>query len=50
MRTRIHAVYATLCADNFKLALALVEGFGIPPHLIAAPIAFNWRTIGQQQV
>lgn len=27
-------------------ALALCQAFGIPDHLLAAPIAFNWRTIG----
>lgn len=26
--------------------LALVNGFGIPDHLLAAPIAFDWRQIG----
>jgi len=27
-------------------ALALVNGFGVPDHLLAAPIAFDWRQIG----
>jgi acyl-CoA oxidase len=27
-------------------ALALVDGFGIPDHLLAAPIAYDWRKIG----
>jgi acyl-CoA oxidase len=27
-------------------ALALVNGFGIPDHLLAAPIAYDWRKIG----
>jgi acyl-CoA oxidase len=29
-------------------ALALCDAFGIPDHLIQAPIAFNWRAMGAQ--
>jgi acyl-CoA oxidase len=27
-------------------ALRLCAGFGIPDHLLAVPIAFDWRTMG----
>jgi acyl-CoA oxidase len=29
-------------------ALVLCDGFGIPEHLLAAPIAFNWRAFGAE--
>jgi acyl-CoA oxidase len=29
-------------------ALVLCDGFGIPDHLLAAPIAFNWRAMGAE--
>ncbi|GBF88240.1 hypothetical protein Rsub_00952 [Raphidocelis subcapitata] len=29
-------------------ALVLCEAFGIPDHLLRAPIAFNWRDIGRE--
>lgn len=45
----VHASVKALCrqlgAGNGRLALALCEGFGIPPHLLHAPIAVgDWRT------
>jgi acyl-CoA oxidase len=45
----VHAKANALCrelgAGNGRLALALCDGFGIPDHLLQAPIAIgNWRT------
>ncbi|KAI7838260.1 hypothetical protein COHA_007949 [Chlorella ohadii] len=45
----LHAKANALCrelgAGNGRLALALCDGFGIPDHLLQAPIAVgNWRT------
>ncbi len=45
MRQRVHAVYAQMVADNGRLALQYVDAFGIPDHLLQAPIAQDWRTI-----
>lgn len=36
---QVFGLYATLVADHGKLALHLCDGFGIPNHLLAAPIA-----------
>ncbi len=34
LRERTHALYASLVADGGKVVLALVNGFGIPDHLL----------------
>lgn len=44
LRDRIHAAFGVLVADDGRLALDLVEAFGIPDHLLQAPIALDWRT------
>jgi hypothetical protein len=38
-------VYGLLVADGCRLALAFVDGFGVPDELLAAPIATGggWR-------
>ncbi|KAL6747266.1 acyl-CoA dehydrogenase/oxidase [Haematococcus lacustris] len=46
LRQRVHLVFDELVAGNGKLALSLVNAFGIPDHLLQAPIAFDWRLIG----
>ena len=46
VRTHINKLCAQLAADAGKLALLMCEGFGIPDHLLQAPIAFNWQQIG----
>jgi hypothetical protein len=48
LRERIHSIYAQLVADNGRLAVALVDSFGIPDHLLQAPIATNWRVFNVQ--
>lgn len=46
----ITQIINTLCnemaAQGGKSALLLCDAFEIPPHLLQAPIAFNWRTMG----
>jgi hypothetical protein len=34
----------TLCCSLGAESVAIVEGFGIPDHLLAAPIAADWNT------
>ena len=46
IRTHINKLCSQLAADAGKLALLMCEGFGIPDHLLQAPIAFNWQQIG----
>lgn len=42
---RVNELCRQLGADGGALALALCAGFGIPPHLLQAPIAIgDWRT------
>ncbi|KAG2490905.1 hypothetical protein HYH03_010818 [Edaphochlamys debaryana] len=46
LRTAAQAHYAMLCAGGLRSpAVALVDAFGIPDHLLQAPIAFDWRKI-----
>ncbi len=45
LRDRIHGVFRVLVADGGRLALDLVDAFGIPDHLLQAPIALDWRRI-----
>lgn len=46
VRLAVNHVCAALSAHNGRAALLLCEGFGIPDHLILAPIAFDWKAIG----
>lgn len=46
LRAAVNRALRLLGANGAKPALVLCEGFGIPDHLLAAPIAFNWRTMG----
>ena len=45
IRSLVNQACAALAANRGALALRLCEGFGIPEHLIAAPIARDWRSI-----
>jgi len=38
----VQALIARLCAEVGHEALPLVSAFGIPDHLLAAPIASDW--------
>lgn len=46
LRAQINELCRAFAADGARAALALCDGFGVPEHLIGAPIASNWRTIG----
>ncbi len=46
VRLQINKLCSQLSADAGKLALLMCEGFGVPDHLLQAPIAFNWQQIG----
>lgn len=46
LRAQINELCGAFAADGAQAALALCDGFGVPEHLIGAPIASNWRTIG----
>lgn len=45
LRAATHALYGQLTANGAALALKLCDGWGIPDHLLQAPIAFDWRKI-----
>lgn len=48
LRTAVHELYGALTAapaGGWCAALALCDAFGIPDHLLQAPIATNWRKI-----
>mmetsp|Transcript_30316 Transcript_30316/g.55398 ORF Transcript_30316/g.55398 Transcript_30316/m.55398 type:complete len:644 (-) Transcript_30316:901-2832(-) len=45
LRKEIVSIYGVLAADNAALAKRLCDGFGIPDHLLQAPIAFDWKKI-----
>jgi acyl-CoA oxidase len=45
VREHVNAACALLGANKGALALRLCAGFGVPDHLIAAPIAQDWRRI-----
>lgn len=46
LRRKINALCGELSRDGAKKALALCDGFGIPAHLLQAPIALrDWRSI-----
>ena len=45
VHARVNALCRQLGADGGRLALALCDGFGIPDHLLSAPIAVgDWRS------
>ncbi|KAK9816668.1 hypothetical protein WJX72_003499 [[Myrmecia] bisecta] len=46
LRLRVNEVCRQLVSDGGKPALRLCAGFGIPDHLLQAPIAFDWTQIG----
>jgi hypothetical protein len=39
---------ACVCAELRPHALALVESFALPDHVVCAPIAFDWVEKGSQ--
>lgn len=47
LRAEVNALCAALAARGGRPALALCAAFGIPDHCLAAPIAFDWRAIGE---
>lgn len=46
LRAAVNAACKHLGGQGAAPALVLCDAFGIPDHLLAAPIAFNWRTMG----
>ena len=46
LRAQVNTLCAVLAAEDGRLALQLCDGFGVPDHLLAAPIAAGWRSIG----
>ena len=48
LRTQINELCAALAANSARAALQLCDGFGIPEHLLWAPIASDWRKIGAE--
>ncbi len=46
LRSHVNDVCKQLVADGGRPALRLCEAFGIPDHLLQAPIAFDWTQIG----
>jgi acyl-CoA oxidase len=48
LRTQINELCAALAANSAHAALQLCDGFGIPEHLLWAPIASDWRKIGAE--
>ena len=46
VRMQVNSICSQLSANAGRYALLLCEGFGIPDHLLQAPIAFNWQQIG----
>jgi acyl-CoA oxidase len=46
LRAAVNKACRQLGGNGGRPALVLCEAFGIPDHLLAAPIAFNWRRMG----
>jgi acyl-CoA oxidase len=46
LRQAVNDACKELGGNGAKPALRLCEGFAIPDHLLQAPIAFDWRSIG----
>lgn len=49
LRAAVNRACRQLGGSGAKPALVLCEGFGVPDHLLAAPIAFNWRRMGMDE-
>lgn len=47
LRAAVNKACRQLGGKGGRPALALCEAFGIPDHLLAAPIAANWRAMGE---
>ena len=45
LREQLVCTMHELMVNEGQPALALCDGFGIPPHALQAPIAFDWRKI-----
>lgn len=45
LREQLICTMQELMVNGGQPALALCDGFGIPPHALQAPIAFDWRKI-----
>lgn len=45
LRASTHACYASLMAEGGRPTLALCDAWGIPDHLLQAPIAFDWHKV-----
>lgn len=45
LRAAVNQMCGELAANKAALATKLCDGFGIPDHLLAAPIAFDWQKI-----
>ncbi|GAB4820084.1 hypothetical protein N2152v2_007130 [Parachlorella kessleri] len=45
LRAKVNSLCAQLAAGRGRLGLSLCEGFGIPDHLLQAPIARDWRSM-----
>ncbi len=48
LRLFVNETLARLSSNGGETLLRLCAGFGIPDHLIQAPIAFDWRCIGKE--
>ena len=49
LRARVNALCAELAAGGGRRALQLCDGFGVPGHLLQAPIALQgWRSLQGQ--
>lgn len=46
LRVAVNEGVAQLSANNGRTLLLLCDGFGLPEHLLPAPIAHDWRLIG----
>lgn len=42
VRRQINALCGRLAADGGRMAISLCDSFGIPDHIVHAPIAFDW--------
>eukprot|EP00879_Flechtneria_rotunda_P009942 GHRR01010397.1.p1 GENE.GHRR01010397.1~~GHRR01010397.1.p1 ORF type:complete len:600 (+),score=211.63 GHRR01010397.1:456-2255(+) len=47
LRQAVNKACRQLGGNGAVPALKLCEAFGIPDHILSAPIAFNWRQLGQ---
>ncbi len=47
-RSAVNGMCRALGSNGAAPALLLCQAFGIPDHLLAAPIAFDWTKIGME--